>query len=102
MNLFNRRLFLRGTGASLALPWLESLASANSKTPPRRLVYLYVPNGAHMPAWTPAETGVLPAELPETLRPLAPFREYLSVLSGLTADKARANGDGPEIGRAHV
>ncbi len=95
MNLFNRRLFLRGTGASLALPWLESLASANSKTPPRRLVYLYVPNGAHMPAWTPAETGALPAELPETLRPLAPFREYLSVLSGLTADKARANGDGP-------
>jgi len=95
MNHFDRRLFLRGTGAMLALPWLESLASANAKAPPKRLVYLYVPNGAHMPAWTPAATGALPAELPETLRPLAPYRDYLSVLSGLTADKARANGDGP-------
>lgn len=94
-NQFDRRLFLRGTGAMLALPWLESLSPANSKAPPRRLVYLYVPNGAHMPAWTPAATGALPAELPETLRPLAPYRDYFSVLSGLTADKARANGDGP-------
>lgn len=95
MNHLDRRLFLRGTGAMLALPWLESLASANAKAPPKRLVYLYVPNGAHMPAWTPAATGDLPAELPETLRPLAPYRDYLSVLSGLTADKARSNGDGP-------
>ena len=97
MNLpCDRRLFLRGTGITLALPWLESLASAAGPAqPPRRLVYLYVPNGAHMDAWTPTTTGALATELPATLRPLAPFRNYLSVLSGLTADKARANGDGP-------
>lgn len=90
-----RRLFLRGAGTCLALPWLESMAWGNAKAPPRRLVYIYIPNGAHMPAWTPAETGSLAPELPETLRPLAPYRDYISVLSGLTADKARANGDGP-------
>ena len=72
-NQIGRRLFLRGAGTCLALPWLESMAWGNTKVPPRRLVYIYIPNDAHMPAWTPAETGALAPELPETLRPLAPY-----------------------------
>lgn len=97
----SRRGFLRGAGTVVALPFLEALAPARGRAPgpwgkaePRRLVYLYVPNGAHMPDWTPKEEGS-EFELPWILEPLEAHRERLSVLSGLAHDKARANGDGP-------
>lgn len=91
-----RRTALKGLGTALALPWLESLASAAPAVtgPPRRLAFLYVPNGVNMAAWTPKAEGKL-GELPETLKPLEPFKESVNVMSGLACDKARANGDGP-------
>ncbi|MCP3918275.1 MAG: DUF1552 domain-containing protein [bacterium] len=89
-----RRAVLRGFGTALALPWFESIANAGAARPPLRLAYVYVPNGVHMPEWTPAEEGE-GYELPPILEPLAPFRDRFSVLSGLTHDKGRANGDGP-------
>jgi hypothetical protein len=89
---------LQGVGAALALPLLDAMLpatarAASAEAAPRRLAFLYVPNGAHMPAWTPAATGADFALSP-TLEPLAPFRQDVLVLSGLTLDKARANGDG--------
>lgn len=90
----SRRTVLRGLGTALALPFLEAMAPARTRPRPARLVYLYVPNGVHMPDWTPAAEGTDFA-LPWILEPLAPFRERLGVLSGLTHDKARPNGDGP-------
>ncbi|MBK8180786.1 MAG: DUF1552 domain-containing protein [Planctomycetes bacterium] len=95
----SRRQVLRGAGALLCLPWLESLSWAEGPVGaraefPLRLLFLSTPNGAQMDRWTPAEEGPLTA-LPPTLEPLAPHREQLLVLSGLTHDKARANGDGP-------
>ncbi len=57
------------------------------------MAFLYVPNGMHMPAWTPAETGTQ-FELPPTLQPLAKYKSQLTVLSGLTLNGARALGDG--------
>lgn len=99
--LINRRLFLRGLGAAVALPVLESvrpmraLAAAPAPgTPPVRLAFVYVPNGVHMPDWTPGYEGAL-TDLPSILQPLAPFKRDLLLLSGLTHDKGRANGDGP-------
>lgn len=92
----SRRTFLRGAGTFLALPLLESMGEARLRGPvaPRRLVYMYVPNGVHMPDWVPASEG--PSfELPPTLAALGSFRDRLAVLGGLTCDKARANGDGP-------
>lgn len=97
---FDRRAILRGTGALVALPFLEALTAPRGfalsarEDAPRRLVFVYVPNGVHMPAWRPETTG---AEyvLPATLEPLAPYKDSLLVLSGLVHDKARANGDGP-------
>jgi len=97
-----RRDVLRGVGLALALPWLESLrantlvraGSGARDEPARRLVYLYVPNGVHMESWTPAGEGALDV-LPPTLEPLAKHTARLALLSGLTHDKARANGDGP-------
>ena len=99
MTTLSRRALLRGAGTALALPWLEAMLPARSMSVPdsariTRFCTLYVPNGMHMPDWTPALEG-RDIELPYLLEPLAPFREHLTVLSGLTQDKARANGDGP-------
>jgi hypothetical protein len=92
--MVNRRRILTGMGATVALPWLEGLASAAAPaSPPKRLAFMYVPNGVHMPDWRPAAPGVLTA-LPPTLQPLEKLRDDLVVLTGLTADKARPHGDG--------
>jgi hypothetical protein len=100
----SRRTILRGLGATIALPLLEamiprSLLGGTGVSPvptlaPRRMAFLYVPNGIDMANWTPSAEGAL-TELPATLKPLAPFQKDLLVLSGLTLDKARPNGDGP-------
>jgi hypothetical protein len=61
---------------------------------PRRLAWLYVPNGIHMPAWTPTKLGT-DYEMTPTLSTLAPFRDKMMVISGMVCDKANPNGDGP-------
>jgi hypothetical protein len=92
---YTRRSVLRAIGSLLALPALPSLGLSHSGArQATRLAYVYVPNGVHMPDWTPAEAG-RSFTLPSTLEPLAPFREHLTVLSGLAQDFARAHGDGP-------
>ena len=83
-----RRTFLRGMGVGVALPLLDAMVPAFSTTtqaadgPARRLGFVYIPNGAHMPAWTPSGEGPL-AELSPILNPLAPFRDRLVVLTNL-------------------
>jgi hypothetical protein len=57
------------------------------------MAFLYVPNGVHMPAWTPKEEGER-FSLPPTLHALEPYQRDLLVLSGLTQDNANAKGDG--------
>ena len=89
-----RRTFLRGMGATLALPLLDgmvpALAGAQDRPKsPTRLSFIYVPNGIIMEKWTPAATGS-GFELTPILSPLAPFRQDLLVLSGLVANGARA------------
>ncbi len=92
-----RRTFLKGLGTAVALPLLETMApaaaSASATTTPRRMAFVYVPNGANMADWTPKATGA-DFELPRILKPLEKVRSEVSVLSGLTHDKGRANGDG--------
>ncbi|MBL8799453.1 MAG: DUF1552 domain-containing protein, partial [Planctomycetia bacterium] len=99
--LLSRRTLLRGLGASLALPWLEAMGpltgwAANTspkQAAPNRMAFLYVPNGKNMADWTPQADGT-DFELPHILQPLEAHRKDLLVLTGLTADKARAHGDG--------
>ena len=94
-----RRTFLRGAGATLALPLLDAMVpalSALSKTaanPVRRLGFIYFPNGANMWKWASTGEGT-GFELSPTLRPLAPFRDAVTVLSGLDNAPADAWGDG--------
>lgn len=97
----SRRTVLRGLGAAVALPWLEAMAPAADLTGaggtiralPKRMAFLYVPNGAHMQAWTPEKEGA-DFELPFILDPLKPFKDDLLVLTGLAQDNAAAHGDG--------
>ncbi len=96
-----RRTVLRGLGTAIALPLLDvmSLAEAASPTrasiaPPVRSVFMYIPNGVHMQDWTPEEVGSS-FKLPWILEPLQPFQKDINILTGLTLDKARPNGDGP-------
>jgi hypothetical protein len=99
-----RRTFLRGLGTVVALPMLEAMspplkllastAGEGKKSLPRRMAFVYVPNGANMAQWTPSATGKS-FELPYVLEPLQPFKKDLLVLSGLAQDQARGHGDGP-------
>jgi hypothetical protein len=95
-----RRTFLRGVGTAMALPLLEAmmplsaLAQSASKIRPIRMAFISVPNGIHMPAWTPAADGPNFA-LPSILEPLQNVRDSIMLLTGLTQEKAEALGDGP-------
>jgi len=93
----SRRTFLRGVGAAIALPYLDAMrparAFAANAPSPTRLLFVFFPNGAIMPKWSPTKEGT-DFELPATLKPLEPVRSKLCVLSGLMQDNARAKGDG--------
>jgi len=95
-----RRTFLRGLGAAIALPMLDAMLPSRvlagviaGKKAPVRMAFMFVPNGAHMPDWTPSADGA-DFDLPYILQPLQPHKSELLVLSGLTHDKGRANSDG--------
>ena len=85
-----RRTFLRGVGATLALPLLDAMVPAltplvhTAAKPTPRLGFFYVPNGMHMPAWKPKVPGAGAAfELSPSLTGLQPLKEYVTVLGGL-------------------
>jgi hypothetical protein len=92
----DRRTFLRGAGAVLALPLLDSMipAMAGTQTKPIvRLGFAYVPNGIIQKDWVPKAAGSS-FELMATMKPLEPFRDKLVVLSNLAQINGRALGDG--------
>ena len=98
-----RRTFLRGLGATLALPLLDGMVPAFASArdtvltkPTNRLSIVFSPNGKIMEKWTPAATGSA-FEMTPILEPLAPYRDRMLVLSGLahrTADARPNEGDG--------
>jgi hypothetical protein len=99
--ILHRRTFLKGLGAAIALPMMESMSPVRAAAsavaagkPPVRAAFMFVPNGVHLPEWTPAKEGAN-FQLPYILDSLNPLKRDLLVLSGLTQDKGRANGDGP-------
>src|SRR5262249_2697108 len=100
-----RRAFLRGCGAALALPLLDAMgpaltALAKTAAPPvRRLGIVYAPNGMNVWKWRPTATarGSTALELTPILEPLAPFRDRLLLVSGLSnpqADGVAGEGGG--------
>src|SRR5262249_14371196 len=88
-----RRTFLRGMGATLALPLLDAMVpavtaqAATPATPVRRLGFVYIPMGSTIGQWTPPGEGKL-TELSPSLRSLAPFVDQLTVLTNLELKNA--------------
>src|SRR5262245_6269427 len=97
-----RRTFLRGAGAAVALPFLDSMtpAFAQEAKRPIRMAFMQTPNGIMnlKNEWTPAKEGA-DWEMTRTLEPLAPFRNNLVVPSGL--DQQQAAGLDGEVGGDH-
>src|SRR5579863_1391741 len=111
---FNRRRFLRGLGAAIALPAFESLgttkllaAESASATgalatgplattasgAPLRTAFVFFPNGAIPDAWWPTGDGAQ-FEWSRTLKPLEPLKDFVQVMEGLDHKNAEAGPDG--------
>ena len=90
----HRRTFLRGVGATLALPLLDAMVpamtalAATPANPVRRLGFVYVPMGAHIAQWTPPGNGGSLTELSPILSSLKPFIDQLTVVTNLELKKA--------------
>lgn len=101
----NRRRFLRGVGASIALPAFASLvplrhAVAETVAPattatgaPLRMAFMSIPNGVQQDHWFPDGDGS-EFTLNETMKPLEPLKRHLQVISGLKHENATPGNDG--------
>jgi hypothetical protein len=92
----SRRTFLRGATAAVSLPFLDAMVpalSAQSGTSTPRLGFIYFANGVIQNQWKPTTTGH-GFELPPTLKPLAPVKDQINVISGLAHLQADTFGDG--------
>ena len=95
----SRRAVLRGLGTVVALPLLDAMVpalTAAANTPAkavRRLAVIYHPNGVIYDKWLPKGAGA-DFEFSPTLAGLAPFRDQLTIITGLFSDQAEAIGDG--------
>jgi Protein of unknown function (DUF1552) len=84
----SRRTFLRGAGVAVGLPLLDAMVPAwtalaqTAASPKPRMGFMYLPHGAIMEQWTPAAEGT-GFELTPILKPLAPFRKQVTIVSGL-------------------
>lgn len=106
----NRRQFLRGLGACVALPVFESALSpvlraatasaaageglaVTATGAPLRMGFIYIPNGTHQANWWPTGEGSDYA-LSKTLEPLTPHKSTFQVLAGLDHKCAAPGNDG--------
>ena len=101
----DRRTLLQGTGVSLGLPWLESmsdtvLAAEPPASSPRRMAAFYFGFGVGMPkeesgqanwGWFPAGEGQ-DFQFTDTLNPLEPHRDNVTVIGGLSHPNGRRMG----------
>ena len=97
----SRRTLLRGTGAALALPWMEIMAKAADSTqliaPPLRTAFLFMPNGVRPDYWTPAGDGE-DYEITPHLRPIAEFKNDFLLIENLWNKNAVGrNGHWPKV-----
>ena len=97
----SRRTMLKGMGVAMALPMLDAmvpggsaLAQSRKAAAPTRMAMVFAPNGVNYEHWLPTAEGKRYNFSP-TLKPLEQVRRHINVVTGLTLDKARANGDGP-------
>jgi len=84
----SRRTFLRGAGVAVGLPLLDAMVPAwtalaqTAAAPKPHMGFIYFPLGAIMDQWTPAAVGKS-FELPTIIKPLEPFKNQLTIISGM-------------------
>jgi hypothetical protein len=93
-SLSRRQFFRAAAGACIALPAFASVANAAQRTAPRRMAFVYVPNGAIPSAWWPEVPADGSFNLSPTLMPLEKVRRSVQVISGLEALSADPGPDG--------
>jgi len=92
-----RRTFLRGVGATVALPLLDAMVPASTVlartagAPVTRMGFIYVPNGQALVNWIPDKTGSN-FELKTIHKPLEAHRSHLNIVSGLSNLEAESRG----------
>lgn len=94
----SRRTALKGLGVSIALPLLETMAPIRlgaaeeaARSFPRRLVFVYFPNGVWMDAWKSTGEGA-DFKLGPTLSVFEPFKSQMLVFSNLGDKNAKGGG----------
>jgi hypothetical protein len=101
----SRRTLLRGAGAALALPWLETMAGAAPSStgsltlsePPLRMAFMFLPNGVRPDHWTPAGDSE-DYEITPHLKPLEPFKQDFLLLENLwNKNTVGRNGHWPKV-----
>ena len=94
----SRRTVLRGTGASMALPWLQSLHALADTPPasafPKRFAVMFLGNGINEDHWSASGTGA-DMQLSQTLQPLEPLKRKINVIDGLFNKAATGQGIHP-------
>ena len=98
-----RRAMLKGLGASVALPLLDSMmpalsaqtnaAAPGSRQAPMRIGFVYAAHGVIHSEWKPRQTG-RQYELPPNLQPLAGVRDHFNIFTNLSHLEADSKGDG--------
>jgi len=93
----SRRTVLRGLGAAVSLPLLDAMIPASTAlaqtaaAPKPKMGFFYLPHGAVMDRWKPAAAGRA-FELPQILAPFAPFKNDMTIVSGLRNQAAEGAG----------
>ena len=103
----SRRVFLRGAGVALALPWMEStplfasgVSAAEASAPPLRLGIVYFSNGVEPIHWWAKGAGAA-MEMGQGLQPMMPHREDMVFIQGLYHPTAEASTS-PHLGRMNL
>jgi hypothetical protein len=99
----SRRTLLRGAGAALALPWLETMSKASPDAPetlsepPLRMMFMFLPNGVRPEHWTPPGEGE-DYEITPHLQPLAGLKNDFMLLENLwNKNTIGRNGHWPKV-----
>ena len=97
----DRKTFLRGSGIALSLPWLEAMASKETKKEmPKRFCSVYFPYGAFLPkesdqtskwSWLPLQTGK-DYKFTEANGAMKPFKNDVTFIRGLSHPRCRKMG----------
>src|SRR5712692_3003538 len=98
MSRISRRTFLRGVGASMAVPWLEA-ASGDGRLsePPLRMAFIFMPNGVRPDHWTPPGDGE-DYELTPHLKPFESLKSEILLLENLwNKNSVGRNGHWPKV-----